>query len=249
MREWWGRYTDRMWRRADYTDPLLDVRWVDCDEMLQSWDFTFKDTKTADFVVGQVWARRGANVYLVDQVRRRMSFTESVEAMRAMSVRWPQATAKLVEDKANGPAIISTLRDEIGGIIPVEPQGSKTARASAVSPYVAAGNAVIPATSGIIDGFDPDEFLNEMAQFPNGTHDDQVDAMSQALSRLYINGLAAWIDFIREQASGIAPVKSDEQLAREADELAVAVAVEAAKTDEERRNDARQAAFAASQRR
>ena len=45
------------------------------DELIQSWDMTFKDTAGTDYVVGQVWFRRGADCYLLDQVRDRMSFT------------------------------------------------------------------------------------------------------------------------------------------------------------------------------
>ena len=151
------------------------------DEIIQSWDMTFKDTKTADFVVGQVWGRKGADKYLLDQVRDRMDFPATVQAVRNLSAKWPQAKVKLVEDKANGPAVIATLKKEISGLIPVEPQGSKESRAWAVSPEVEAGNVYLP---------DPSiapwvhDFIEECAAFPNGANDDQVDAMTQALMRL-----------------------------------------------------------------
>jgi len=151
------------------------------DEIIQSWDMTFKDTKTADFVVGQVWGRKGADKYLLDQVRDRMDFPATIQAVRTLSAKWPQARVKLVEDKANGPAVIATLKKEISGLIPVEPQGSKESRAWAVSPEVEAGNVYLP---------DPSiapwvhDFIEECAAFPNGANDDQVDAMSQALMRL-----------------------------------------------------------------
>ena len=151
------------------------------DEIIQSWDMTFKDTKTADFVVGQVWGRKGANKYLLDQVRDRMDFPATIQAVRTLSAKWPLARAKLVEDKANGPAVIATLKREISGLIPVEPQGSKESRAWAVSPEVESGNVYLP---------DPSiapwvhDFVEECAAFPNGANDDQVDAMTQALMRL-----------------------------------------------------------------
>jgi phage terminase large subunit-like protein len=53
--------------------------------MIQSWDFTFKDSKGSDFVVGQVWGRVGSNKYLLDQVRGKFSFTASLTAMRSMT--------------------------------------------------------------------------------------------------------------------------------------------------------------------
>lgn len=148
------------------------------DELLISWDFTFKDSKKADFVVGQVWGRAGADKYLLDQVRDRMDFPTTVQAVRNLSAKWPKARAKLVEDKANGPAVIATLKREISGLIPVEPQGSKEARASAVSPDVEAGNVWLPQDAPWVQ-----DFIEECAAFPNGANDDQVDAMSQALLR------------------------------------------------------------------
>ena len=35
------------------------------DEIIQSWDCAFKDEQASDYVVGQVWGRRGADKYLL----------------------------------------------------------------------------------------------------------------------------------------------------------------------------------------
>jgi predicted phage terminase large subunit-like protein len=85
----------------------------------------------------------------------------------------------IVEDKANGTAVIDVLREEIPGMIPVNPTNSKEARARAVTPEIESGNVYLPADAHWL----PD-FLSEMKAFNNGTHDDQVDAMTQALTRL-----------------------------------------------------------------
>jgi phage terminase large subunit-like protein len=84
-------------------------------ELIQSWDMAFKDTKGSDYVVGQVWLRRGVNAYLLDQVRGRWSFAETCDKLLALSAKWPQATAKLIEDKANGPAMMNALRARVPG--------------------------------------------------------------------------------------------------------------------------------------
>ena len=72
------------------------------------------------------------------------------------------------------------LSIEIPGILPVNPYGGKVARAAAVSPLIEAGNVYLPHPQ-----FMPwvNEFIEECAAFPNGAHDDQVDAMTQALLR------------------------------------------------------------------
>lgn len=164
-REWW-----RYYRKApsDLTDYMI------------SWDMTFKDSKTSNYVVGQVWGRRAADKYLLDQVRGRMDFPTTVQAVRNLCAKWPQAHTVLVEDKANGPAVISTLKSSISGLIAVNPEGGKEARAAAVSPSIEAGNVYIPDPS--IAAWVGD-FVEECAAFPNGAHDDQVDTMTQALLR------------------------------------------------------------------
>lgn len=151
------------------------------DDLILSVDCAFKDTKHSAYVVLQVWLRNGANKYLLDQTRDKLDFTGTIAAIRTICAKWPQIRAKLIEDKANGPAVINSLRNSIAGIVPVEPDGSKEARAHAVSPQVEAGNVYLP-----IPDRAPwvDDFINECAEFPNSTYADQVDSMTQALSRL-----------------------------------------------------------------
>jgi phage terminase large subunit-like protein len=98
-----------------------------------------------------------------------------------MSEKWPAAATKLIEDKANGSAVLQSLGHEISGLIAVNPDGGKTARAQAVSPQVESGNVYLPhpAIAPWVD-----DFIEECASFPNGRFDDCVDACSQALNRL-----------------------------------------------------------------
>jgi len=143
----------------------------------------FKDTKASDYVVGQVWASRGADAFLLDQVRGRWDFPETQRQVKQLAAKWPDALLKIVEDKANGTAVLASLRRTVPGLVPETPTESKVARASAVSPLVEAGNVHLPSPE-----LAPwvGDFIEETAGFPNGTHDDQVDAMSQALKRLIL---------------------------------------------------------------
>lgn len=164
-REWWRYYSERP---------------ESFDEMIQSWDMAFKST-SGSYVVGQVWGRIGTDFYLLDQVRRKMDFPDTINAFKHLYLQWPDSSAILIEDKANGPAIIDTLKGEIPGIIPVTPEGSKLARISAVSALIEAGNVFLPEPTNwpwVAD------LLAEAEAFPVGPTDDQIDAMSQALSRL-----------------------------------------------------------------
>jgi predicted phage terminase large subunit-like protein len=150
------------------------------DKMLQSWDMTFKDTDGTDFVAGGIWASKGASIFFLDRVYDRMDFVQTIQAFLTLTDKWPRVLTKLVEDKANGPAVISMLRLKVRGIIPVLPEGSKVARASAVSPLMEAGNVYIP--HPLICSW-TNEFIDQCAAFPNGVRDDLVDQASQALKR------------------------------------------------------------------
>jgi predicted phage terminase large subunit-like protein len=151
------------------------------EQVLQSWDMAFKGLDSSDFVVGQPWGRLGANFYLIDQTRKHMDFVETVKAVREMSAAHPYPT-KLVEDKANGAAVISFLKNEIPGLVAVNPEGGKEARANAIASYVEAGNVFLPHPRLYAW---VEEFIAEAEAFPRGgRHDDSVDAMTQALRRM-----------------------------------------------------------------
>lgn len=183
----WSRYDRPLWViRDDGARVIPDAQHDPTAELVQSWDFTFKDTKGSDYVVGQVWLRRGPDAYLLDMVRRRAGFTDSVQMMLDLTARWPQAVAKLVEDKANGPAILNAVRAKVGGLIPVEPEGSKYARASAVTPFVEAGNVHLPDPTKVDGTAWVTDLTEEARDFPAGAHDDCVDSMSQAVHRLLL---------------------------------------------------------------
>lgn len=198
LRQWWRRYSVPLWSQH----PDNPAAWIvhDCDEVMISADMAFKDTKGSDFVAIGVWVRRGAQVFLVDQVHKRLSFTETLTAFKALCGKWPQAAAKLVEDKANGTAVIDSLRKKIPGIIPINPKESKYARASAVAPFIEAGNVFLPDAE--IALFDTAGFIDEAAGFPRAAHDDQVDQASQALQRLVLRAGQGqtWLEYLKRRS-------------------------------------------------
>jgi len=136
-------------------------------------------------VVGLCCAALGADRFVLDIERDRMDLPETLMAVRRLSARNPRAMLKLVEDKANGPAVIQSLKHEIGGFVEVSPDGSKMARAAAAAPMLEAGNWYLPHPKLF-----PwvDQLIAEMAGFPAGAHDDIVDAWSQAAKRLIVVG-------------------------------------------------------------
>lgn len=165
------------------------------DLIIDSWDCAFKDTDGSDYVVGQKWGKRGAYCYLLHQIRGQMGFTETARQVELLR-NWNGLIARevLIEDKANGPAVIDFLKMKMFGLIPVEPDGSKTARAHAVTSVWEALNVWLPHPDvcpwiGAANGQHlPGTWLAEITRFsgPGSTaNDDQVDSFTQALRRLY----------------------------------------------------------------
>lgn len=179
LRKWWRYYEHpRAIRQPDGSYRALAP-----GRLIQSWDCAFKDTDQSDFVVGGVWHQNGYEVTLLDMIAIRADVVGTCQAMLELSMKWPQAHLKLVEDKANGPAVISVMRKKIGGIVEYQPKGSKLARAYAVAPFCEAGNVFLPSPS-----MAPwiSEYVTQMASFPNAANDDMVDMTTQALSRMLL---------------------------------------------------------------
>ena len=161
-REWW-QYYDKLPENIQ----LLGI----------SVDATFKDNDTSDYVAIEVWGKLNGDYYLIDLIKRRMDFPETLRAIRHMADKYPDKHSILVEDKANGSAIISMLKHEIGGIVAITPKESKVGRANAITGIVEGGNVYLPRYADFTS-----EFVEEFASFPNGVHDDMVDACTQFIN-------------------------------------------------------------------
>lgn len=162
--------------------------------VIQSWDLTFgniqngvkKKSTAGDYVAGHVWAVLGQKWILIDRVHGRFTFTETVNQVQLMSARWPQTSRVYVEKAANGAALLNTLRKRAALIKPVTAEGSKEVRALAIQPVVDEGNVAI--LDSVIEAIDAEKrsgllMLQEFRDFPFGKHDDDVDAMTQAIGQ------------------------------------------------------------------
>lgn len=193
-----GMFKKHWWRRR-WSPGFETHLYLGWDHVIQSWDMRFGDSRkaSASYVVGQVWGAHGADAYLLAQIRGQFDFVTTLHVVRALTAFRPDATRKLVERKANGEAVMSALQREIGGFKPIDPDESKDARAAAITPWAEGGNLILPDAETIPcpavyaddDGVEHQlspttvqDFIDEAAKFPLGTHDDQVDAMSQAVS-------------------------------------------------------------------
>jgi predicted phage terminase large subunit-like protein len=159
------------------------------DFKVYSWDMAFKGSDSSDYVVGSLYGRKGGDFYLIDRIRDRMDFPTTLSAVKSFQAKNGRANAILIEAKANGQAIIDSIRREISGVIDINPKDSKEARLAAVAPLYEAGNIYYPDPS--IKSWIGDH-VEEMITFPYGKNDDSVDAESQALNYMRGSSVAEW---------------------------------------------------------
>jgi len=179
---WW-----RFWRRAWEPEPLEDelrARTVvlpeKFDDQWISVDCAFKGKESSDPVASGRWGFVGPNNYLLDLEWRQMGFNETLDTLRRQyhDTAWTRPSAVLIEDKANGPAVVETLKTEIQGVIEVNPEGGKEARMRATAPQVESGCVFLPLYAEWRD-----KYIAEHSAAPNGKHDDAIDQETQALLR------------------------------------------------------------------
>jgi len=157
------------------------------DHAIQSWDLAFKDTDGSSLVAGGIWKQWGADAYMIDMIESRLDFIGTLASIREMTKRYPEIYKKVVEDKANGPAVMSVLKSELGGFIPAQPYGSKEARAMAQTPRVEAGNVYLPHPKLYAW---VESARGALAAFPATTRSDIVDQLTQALNHLPWNAIS-----------------------------------------------------------
>ena len=178
-----GNIVQRNWFK--YYDPDEDITFG--TEMI-SVDASFKGDDTSDFVSIQVWGKRAQDYYLRYCLNKRLNFPDTVEAIKTIYRLFPRARTVLIEEAANGPAIIQTLQREMF-IIPVTPLGGKISRVNAISPAIESGHVFLPDPSKAPWVAD---YIDQWVAFPNAKNDDMVDATSQALARMIYSSGEVW---------------------------------------------------------
>ncbi len=180
-------------------------------DSLVSWDLKMKDSEIGDYVVGQAWLRTGSDFWLIDQLRGQFDHATTGNGVALMAVRHPAIRSHVLEAAGSHDVVLPELRkavpdyvvsEEMAGRLGMTPDeqsqvqalrrrgmagliahpvtaGAKPVRARTfITPHAEAGNVHL-----VVASWTP-HLLDEIAAFPGGSHDDQVDAMSQALQRL-----------------------------------------------------------------
>lgn len=158
--------------------------------LIASWDLPHKEGEDTSFCAGQVWGRYYdsdglSKFFLMYRFKQQVGFLKQVEAIIKTKKAYPLIAKTIIEEKANGSAAIDILikgeKWNEKDIHPERPDISKEARALSISYLQEAGRCYLPHPD-----IDPtiEDYINELASFPKGQYNDQVDATSQALKYL-----------------------------------------------------------------
>jgi predicted phage terminase large subunit-like protein len=168
------------WFRYWYVLPEAEYRWITADTAL-------KAGQQNDYSVIQYWMRSTCGgLYLVDQIRGKWESPELLQQTRSF---WLQCIGDNrsnfaqvpcmglhIEDKASGTGLIQQLRREGIPVVAVQRSIDKITRTHSAAPSVESGVVHLPHNAPWLK-----DLTDEIANIPAGAHDDQWDAMMDAI--------------------------------------------------------------------
>lgn len=174
---WWQFY------KPDPKSTVNAPSDINIQAIVIGFDTAFKDKEMNDYsaaVIGAVGT--DGNIYILHVWRDRLDFP----ALKRQAIqlnnkyRGRGLVGVYVEDKASGQSLIQELKNESGvPIIPWRKKGDKFSKTQSITPLIQGGRVFLPENASWVD-----DFVQEHTEFPNGTHDDQVDAHTIVLDVL-----------------------------------------------------------------
>ncbi|MEI8166759.1 MAG: phage terminase large subunit [Chloroflexales bacterium] len=175
-----GGLYQRSWFCYDHA-PRTPEGELDLDQIVQAWDTA--SSAVGDYSACVTVGVKANRAYVLDVYRARLETPDLLRQVKNLAERW-QPTVLLVEDASSGIAVTQMLRREtrlpILGIPPM--RGGKVAHAKANLPYLESGRVSFCPGAYLV------EFEQEVLSFPAAAHDDQVDALNIALTRIFGSG-------------------------------------------------------------
>jgi len=178
--------------------------------IIVSADTAMSEKKSADNTAMVAWGEAPAMFYLLDLWMQQVEAPEAKKQIVTFSAKWTP-TAVVIEGGGShsGKIISQELRRETRlPVIEIPNVTDKIVRANIVLPTVEAGNVSLP------EDLDwTADFVDRMAAFPKGLHDDDTDAFDIGLEYLIMGGGGmGMLDYMREEAERIERRKRGEQV-------------------------------------
>lgn len=159
----------------------------DFSHTLQVWDTASCTGTTNDYSACTTWRIYGPRSYLLHVYRNRLEFPDLKRVILKHAIKH-SADGVFIESSGSGLQLIQQFKSE-GSLWPLftHPKVDKQTRAAAQTPKLEAGLIYIPEDAPWLRAF-----LNEVAAFPAGKFDDQVDSLIHFLE--YRSHMIAQID-------------------------------------------------------
>ncbi len=146
------------------------------EKIVQSWDTAIKCGAHHDASVCLTFMESGGRSYLCDSRVMRLEYPDLKREFYGQAQRY-KPDVILLEDKASGQQLLQDIRRESHlPLLGIRPKADKITRFAAVCAMIEAGKLLLPTNSHWLADFEAEIFA-----FPDGSHDDQVDALSQYL--------------------------------------------------------------------
>jgi predicted phage terminase large subunit-like protein len=154
--------------------------------IIQSWDVANKQGEENDYSVCITLLIHENKYYVIHVLRGRFDFpTLRTKVSEQANMHKPAQV--LIEDAGVGTALIQELKTAPFSVIAVKPEYDKQTRMSIQSGKIERGQLLLPHEAPWLA-----DFKAELFAFPRSRHDDQVDALSQALA--YKSSSPLWTD-------------------------------------------------------
>jgi predicted phage terminase large subunit-like protein len=175
------------------------------DRIIQSWDTANKPSELADYSVCTTWGLKGPNFYLLNVLRKKLSFPDLKRAVVEQD-RLFRPEVILVEDKASGTQLIQDLIEAgLSGVTRYKPEGDKIMRLHAQTATIENGFVHLPEEAHWLA-----DYISELTMFPAGLHDDQVDSTAQALAWTKIRPEGwGFLEYMRREAERLASPQTE----------------------------------------
>lgn len=156
-----------------YEPDQLSIKF---DRIVQSWDTANKVSELSNCSVCTTWGILNSNFFLLHVLRKRLEFPDLKRAVKEQQQVF-SVDVVLIEDQASGTQLIQDLlREGFYYVTGYVPSGDKVMRMHAQTALIENGSVYLPTSAYWLD-----EYLRELAAFPQGRYDDQVDSTSQFL--------------------------------------------------------------------
>lgn len=175
-------------------------------DTIQVWDTAQKAKEINDAWVCGTWVVTKNRYYLVDVLKQRMTYPEGKDMVKLKYQQY-QPSVVLIEDKSTGSSLLQELPEEGIPALGVTPVTDKVTRMSVENASIKAGLVSIPLDEPWVRAY-----LTELASFPGGRFDDQVDMTSASINWMRTNsGIGTVPIFIPGEIQEDKPLTDEEQ--------------------------------------